>query len=462
MSDLRKMSAILVLGVLAPVLDSTIVNVALGTLARDLGAPVATIQWVVTGYLLALAMAIPVTGWAVARYGGKRVWLFSLALFLAGSALCGLAWNVGSLIAFRVLQGAAGGLMIPVMQTLLMQAAGGRPLGRLLATVSLPALVGPVLGPVVGGLIVGHLSWRWIFYVNVPVCVAALALAWWYLPGTAGRGGSRLDGVGLALLSPGLAALVYGLAQAAGTGGFGQARALVPLAAGGALVAGFGVHALRTTVEPAVDLRLFRYRSFAAASALMFLSGLALYGAMLLLPLYYQQVRGAGVVAAGLLLAPQGVGSLAVRVPLGRLIDRLGPRPVILGCLGLTALGTVAFTGAGPGTSELLLAASLVVRGAGLGGATVAVMAAAFQGLDRMEIPHASSATRIAQQLGGSFGAAVLAVILQRELGRSGGAATGFGAAFWWTLGFTLLAFVPALALPFRPALSLPSPAKSG
>ncbi|MFL6072648.1 MAG: MDR family MFS transporter [Mycobacteriales bacterium] len=448
-----KLIAVLVVGVMAPVLDSTIVNVALRTLGRDLNAPVSTIQWVVTAYLLALGMAIPLTGWSVARFGAKRMWMVSLALFLVGSALCGLAWNVGALIAFRVVQGVGGGLMIPIMQTLLVEAAGGQALGRLMATVAMPALVGPILGPVVGGLIVDDLSWRWIFCVNIPVCLVAMVMAWRGLPATPARGGQRLDVLGLALLSPALATVIYGLSEAGIHHGFGHRAVTVPLAVGAALLAAFVVHALRTTTaEPVVDLRLFRSRAFTGAAGLLFLSGLSLYGAMLLLPLYYQQIRGASVVAAGLLLVPQGVGSLVSRTPLGRLSDRIGPRPVILGCLVLTALGTAGFAVAGAHTNQVLLAAAQFIRGAGLGGATLAVMAAAYQGLDRAEIPHASSATRIAQQVGGSFGAAVLAMILQRQsAGRAGTAAAqaiAFDHAFWWAVGFTILAFLPALLLP--------------
>jgi EmrB/QacA subfamily drug resistance transporter len=448
-----RLIAVLVVGIMAPVLDSTIVNVALRTLGRDLDAPVSTIQWVVTAYLLALGMAIPLTGWSVARFGAKRMWMVSLALFLVGSTLCGLAWNVGALIAFRVVQGVGGGLMIPIMQTLLVEAAAGQALGRLMATVAMPALVGPILGPVVGGLIVDHLSWRWIFCVNIPVCLVALVMAWRGLPATPARGGHRLDVLGLALLSPALAAVIYGLSEAGIHHGFGHPAVTVPLGIGAVLLVAFVAHALRTTAaEPVVDLRLFRSRAFTAAAGLLFLSGLSLYGAMLLLPLYYQQVRGASVVAAGLLLVPQGVGSLASRAPLGRLSDRIGPRPVILGCLGLTALGTAGFAVAGAHTNHVMLAGAQFIRGAGLGGATLAVMAAAFQGLERAEIPHASSATRIAQQVGGSFGAAVLAMILQRQSAARPATVTAqavaFDHAFWWAVGFTVLAFLPALLLP--------------
>src|SRR4051812_559507 len=166
--DLLKLAGILVVGALAPLLDSTIVNVALGTLGRDLHTSLAAVQWVVTAYLLALAMTIPATGWLAGRYGAKRMWLLSLALFLAGSVLCGVAWNAGSLIAFRVVQGVGGGLMLPILQTLLMRAAGGRQVGRLMATITIPALVGPILGPVIGGLIIGRRRQRVGLYHQAP------------------------------------------------------------------------------------------------------------------------------------------------------------------------------------------------------------------------------------------------------------------------------------------------------
>jgi EmrB/QacA subfamily drug resistance transporter len=446
---LLKLAGILVLGALAPLLDSTIVNVALHTLGRELGAPVATIQWVTTGYLLALSMAIPATGWAVRRFGGKRVWLASLALFLAGSVLSGIAWSTASLIAFRVLQGVGGGLMLPVLQTLLLRAAGGRRIGRLMAVVTLPALIGPIFGPVVGGLIVGHLSWRWIFFVNVPIVLLAVALAWRFLPADAPEGGGQLDWPGLLLLSPGLAGLVDGLAQAGERGGFAHPAVLLPLAAAALLLTAFVLRSLRIRA-PLIDLRIFRSRSFGASSALLFLSGLALFGPMLLLPLYYQQVRGETVVAAGLLLAPQGLGSLLARAA-GGLADRIGPRPVVLGGILLTALGTLPFVLAGGRTGYLVLALALVVRGVGLSSANLAVMVGAYQGMPRERIPDASSTTRIMQQLGGSFGAAVLATVLQQQLiahSGAGGQALAFDHAFGWALALTALAAVPALLLP--------------
>ncbi|MFC9688718.1 DHA2 family efflux MFS transporter permease subunit [Kribbella sp. NPDC056951] len=438
-----KLAAVLVLGALAPLLDSTIVNVAIHTLGAQLQAGVATLQWVSTAYLLALAVVIPVTAWASTRFGAKRLWIVALALFLLGSVLSGLAWNAGALIAFRILQGVGAGLMLPTLQTLLMRAADREQLGRLMAVVTVPALVGPILGPAVGGLLVSHLGWRSIFYVNIPICLAAIALAIRVLPADEPAAVRRLDLTGLFLMSSGVAALLYGLTRTGPDGGFAHLDVLVPAIVGTALLIAY---VARKPQQPLIDLNLFRTRSFAASTALLFLTGAALYGAMFLLPLFYQQARGASVVAAGLLLVPQGLGSLLARAA-GGLSDRLGPRPVVLAGVTLTVIGTLPF--AIPGTAYWVLAIGLVVRGAGLSAVNLSVMVGAFRDLRPEQIPDASSMTRIVQQLGGAVGAAALAVILQTWLaGHS--PASAYAGSFAWAIAFTALAAVPALALPRR------------
>jgi EmrB/QacA subfamily drug resistance transporter len=446
---LIKLIVILLMGAIPSLLDTSIVNVAIDALGRDLHASVSVIQWVITGYLLSFAMVIPLSGWALGRFGGRAAWTFSLGMFLAGSVACGAAWNVGSLIAFRVVQGIGGGLMVPLLSTLLLQAAGGRQVGRLMSAVSLPIVVVPIFGPVVSGLIISNTSWRWIFYVNVPLCLAGLVMAWRGLPsGRPAGGGQRLDVTGLLLLPPALVALLYGLAEVSTGGGFGHPGVIIPLAAGAALLAAYAAHALTTVRSPLVDLRLLRVRSFSAASSLLFLAGLSIYGANLLLPLYYQSARGDSALAAGLLIIPQGVGSLLPRTLAGKLTDKVGARPVVLAGIALAALGTVPFALAGAHPDDVLLGAALVVRGAGLGAATIAVMAGAFAGLDRGQVPSASSVTRIVQFLGGSFGAAVLvAVILGGQVAGNAGLAAAFDTTFWWCVGFTALALVPALFL---------------
>src|SRR5436305_13611131 len=167
--EVKIVAGVVVLGVVMSILATTIVNVALDTLSRDLHSPLSTIQWVSAGYLLALAMVIPLTGWLSERFGSRRIWMLSVAVFGIGSALCGLAWSAGSLIFFRVLQGFGGGMIMPVGMSLLAQTAGPTRVGRVMSVVGVPMLLGPILGPVIGGLIVSNVSWRWIFYVNVPI-----------------------------------------------------------------------------------------------------------------------------------------------------------------------------------------------------------------------------------------------------------------------------------------------------
>jgi EmrB/QacA subfamily drug resistance transporter len=346
--------------------------------------------------------------------------------------------------------------MMPLLITILVQAAGPGRLGRMMSIASLPVVVVPALGPVVGGLIVTDLSWRWIFYVNVPICLAAIGLAWRWMRPIASTGERHpFDIVGLLCLSPGLALVFYGLAQVSGPSGFASVAVVVPIAAGVVFLAAFGVHAARRHEGPLVNIRVLRIPSFAAAAGVFLLSGLSLYGPLLLLGLYYQDVQGKSALITGLLLAPQGIGTLLPRTLAGKLTDRVGPRLVVIPGLTLTVAGTLAFALAGSAPSDWLLSASLIVRGAGLGAVTIAVMAGAFQGVPHQDVPDASTMMRIVQQVGGSFGAAVLAVILAGQLASHAGLTAAvrvaaFDTSFWWAIGFTVLALAPAVLLPTR------------
>ena len=431
------------------ILDTTIVNVALSTLGSDLHASLASIQWVITGYMLSLAAVIPITGWAARRYGAKASTSLSLVLFTAGSMLCGLADSVGELTLFRVFQGIGGGMLLPIGQLMMANAAGPQRMGRVMSVVAIPAMLAPIFGPLLGGVIVDNFSWRWIFYVNVPVGIVAFVAALRILPHGGRSDAGRLDVLGLALMSTGLPLLTYGLAEIGATGHFLIPRVVVPLVLGIALIVAFVFHALRVP-KPLLDLHLYRRATFAAASACMFLLGGALFGGLVLLPLYWQEVRGESVAMTGLLTAPMGIGMVLVMPLAGRLTDRFGGGPLALMGVTITTLATIPFAMIGAGTSILALSIAMIVRGMGVGFAFIPAMTAAYASLKRPELPDATPQLNVIQRVGGSIGTAVLAVVLQRALAGAvspAELASGFGTAFWWATGITAIAVIPCIFL---------------
>jgi EmrB/QacA subfamily drug resistance transporter len=444
-----RISAVVIVGSIMSILDTTIVNVALDTLGRDLHATIAQIQWVVTGYMLALAAVIPVSGWAARRFGPKHVYLVSLVVFTAGSALCGLATSTNELIAFRVLQGAGGGMILPIGQLMMAEAAGPKRMGRVMSIVAVPAMLAPILGPTIGGLIVDNMSWRWIFYVNVPIGAVAVISAIKVLPNVKSGDAGRLDAVGLGMMALGLPLLIYGLAEIASTGTIVSTKVIGPCLIGLALIAAFIVHGLRID-HPLLDLRLYRKPTFSSASIAMFCLGAALFGGMILLPYYWQQIRFESVAATGLLTAPQGLGA-AIMMPLaGKLTDRMGGGPLALTGVIVTTLATIPFALIGAHTSILGLSIVMFIRGMGIGLAFMPAMAAAFAALERSELSDATPQLNILQRVGGSIGTAVLAVVLQRALvgvHTLDGAAAAYGTAFWAATGITALAIIPCIVL---------------
>jgi EmrB/QacA subfamily drug resistance transporter len=444
-----RISAVVIVGSIMSILDTTIVNVALDTLGRELHSTIANIQWVVTGYMLALAAVIPVTGWAARRYGAKPVYIVSLVLFVAGSALCGLATSASELVVFRVLQGIGGGMILPVGQLMMAEAAGPKRMGRVMSIVAVPAMLAPILGPTIGGLILDNTTWRWIFYVNLPIGLVAVVAAVRVLPTVARQRTENLDFVGLALMATGLPLITYGLAEIGVTGGFTSVKVIVPILLGLTLVTVFVLHALRVP-RPLLNVRLYRKPTFSSASVAMFCVGAALFGGMILLPLYWQSVRHEDVVVTGLLTAPQGLGA-ALAMPIsGRLTDRFGGGPLALFGVCVCALATIPFGLIGAHTSIVWLSVAMVVRGVGIGFAFMPAMAAAFAALDRSELSDATPQLNVLQRVGGSIGTAVLAVVLQRALVGAhslNDTASAYGTAFWVAAGLTALAIVPCVIL---------------
>ncbi len=447
--SMRVLVGALVLGALAPILDTTMLAIAVHALVVDLHTDVATIQWVSTAYLLALVVTIPLCGWLDARLGGRRLWLAALVVFAAGSVLCAVSWNPLSLILFRTLQGAGAGVLMTSMQTIAVRAVGEGSVAGVTAALGVPIALGPLLGPILGGALLQWADWRWMFIVNVPLCVVAAVAAIRVLPDDAAGPGAAappLDRLGLALLAPGIALAFYGLAELAGGGA--SAFVLV-VAVGVALIVAFGLRAVRIGERALVDVRLLRLRSVATSTAASVVAGGAIMGTMFLLPLYWQTVRGDDALTAALLLIPQAVGAFVPRFFVGGFIERYGPRAVATAAFALIAVATVPFAFVTAGTDQVLLAVVLFVRGLGLGAVLVPIMSSAYRGLRREEFAHASMLTRGSQQLGGAVGVAAAAVILQAGLAGAP-PAEALHPAFWAMAAVTAVGLVCVRLLPGR------------
>jgi EmrB/QacA subfamily drug resistance transporter len=463
-------AGVVILGMIMSILDTTIVNVALHTLGHDLHSPISQIQWVITGYLLALAAVIPVTGWAARRFGARQVYLSSLVLFTVGSALCAVSNSTTTLVLCRVLQGAGGGMIMPVAQLIMAQVAGPKRMGRVMGVVSMPAMLAPIMGPVLGGVILEHLHWSWIFLVNVPIGALAFFLGWRLVPHTDSGEAGRLDVVGLGLLSTGSTAIVYGLSELGSGAGVGSAKVLLPVIIGVALGAAFCFHALRTE-RPLLDVRLYSNRVFAGASFTTFGVGAALFGAMILVPLYYQEVRGQSVISTGLLCGPQGIGALVAMPLAGRLTERFGGGRIALVGVSLLAVSTIPFAFIGPSTSIVAISLVLVVRGVSIGMSFMPAMTAAFTSMRPDQLSDATPQINVLMRLGGAIGTAILAVVLQRaEVGTARTPvelAGAFQAAYWAALGIALLSLIPCVMLlraerPQRRALAKSAAGEAG
>ncbi|GAA2455316.1 MFS transporter [Actinomadura vinacea] len=465
---------VLVLGSIMVTLDMTVVNVAIARLSEDFDAPLATIQWVATGYSLALGAVIPLSAWAVGRFGARPLYLGAIGLFAAGSVLAGLAWNIESLIAFRVVQGLAGGLVMPVGMTILIRAADPDRLGRLMSTLGLAILVGPLAGPVLGGWLIDEVSWRWMFYVNLPIGAVVVALASRIFPRDGARDPRPLDLPGLLMLSPGLAALIYGVTSGGERGDFAEPGALVPLVAGGVLILAFVGRAL-TARHPLLDLRPFRDRAFAAATGTMTLFAIGYFGSMLLLPLYFQVVRGESATMAGLLGVPLALASGTVMQFAGRLADKVSPGRTVPVSIAVSATGFGLFVlQLSADASYWGLGGALLLVGAGGGSTMMPLMTAATRRMPHDQAPAASTTLNLINTTVGAVGTAVASVLLSAAMaarvpvaGEGGlqalqrlspdareavapGLADAFQHTYVWAVLFMALALLAALFLPRR------------
>ena len=399
-----------VAGLFMDLMDATIVNVALPTLGRDFAASTDALEWVVTGYLISLAIWIPASGWISDRFGSKRTFAFALTMFTAGSALCGLAWSAGSLIAFRMLQGVGGGMMTPVGTAMLFRAFPPAERARASAIVAVPTAFAPALGPVLGGWMVDNASWRWIFYVNVPFGLATLVFALLFLREHKEPGAGRFDVWGFLCSGGGLALALYALSQAPAHGWTSTpvlVCGLFGIAAFGILV----VIELRRP-DPMLHLRLFGDRMFRYANLSMFMVYAVLLGMLFLLPLFLQELRGLSALESGLTTFPQALGMLLMVPVASRLYPRVGPRRMLMiALIGITVTSTL-FLLVDFGTNLWWIRAIMFLRGVSMSFAIVASQAAAFSSIRPEETGRASSLFNTNRQIAASIGVAALATVL--------------------------------------------------
>ncbi|MGV0835431.1 DHA2 family efflux MFS transporter permease subunit [Mycolicibacterium thermoresistibile] len=418
---LLRIAGVCVLASVMAILDATVVTVAQRTFIAEFHSTQAVVAWTMTGYTLALATVIPVAGWAADRFGTKRLFMGSVLAFTLGSLLCALAPNITLLVAFRVVQGLGGGMLMPLTFTILTREAGPKRLGRLMAVLGIPMLLGPMGGPILGGWLIDAFSWEWIFLINLPIGALALVLATVIFPRDRPQRSETFDFIGMLLLSPGLATFLYGASSLPAHGTVTARQVWIPATVGLALIALFVFHALFRAEHPLIDLRLFKNRVMSFANATMFLFAVAFFGAGLLFPSYFQQLLGHSPLQSGLHLIPQGLGAVLTMPIAGRLVDTRGPGRVVL--VGITVIacgmGIFAYGVSQQVSYSPVLLIGLTVMGMGMGCTMMPVSAAAVQTLQPHQVARGATLINVNQQVAGSIGTALMSVIITSEFNRS-------------------------------------------
>ncbi|WP_371596914.1 MDR family MFS transporter [Streptomyces sp. NBC_00564] len=439
-------SVVYVAAVFLNVMDTTIVNVALPSVGRAFSVPSTSVDAVSISYLVSLAVFIPASGWLGDRFGGKRILLTALAVFTLGSALSGLATSLGELIAFRLLQGAGGGMLVPVGMAMMLRSFPPGERVRVFAVLSMANAVAPTIGPSLGGLLVTELSWRWVFFVNVPVGCAALVFGALLLRNSVQEEPGRFDLLGFLLAAAGLGLAMYGLSQGPDLGWTAR-PVLVGLVVGAALLGVLVVVELRSRA-PLIDIRLFQDRLFRSGSVVMALESVAFLGVIYMVSLYLQDGRGLSPLASGLSILPQALGVMTGSQVASRLLyRRLGPRRhLVVGVLGssLSMALLAVLSVQGPLWQVWV---TLYLVGFGVGQVFVATQAASFATVSAAASGRAATLFNAGRRLGGAVGIAVAttALVLVGVDSPADGQSAGDGAAY--RVGFLVAAAVNLLAL---------------
>ncbi len=433
-------SAVFVAAMFLNIMDGTVVNVALPTLSRYFAVPVGSVSGVVTAYLVTLAVAMPASGWIGDRFGGRNVLLAAITVFTAASALCGLATSLPELVAFRALQGFGGGTLIPVGMTMITRTFP--PAERIKANQILivPTLLAPALGPVIGGALVSGLSWRWIFYINLPVGAAAMLTGLLFLPGGTEHRPGRFDLRGFTLAAAGLPLFMYALSVGAGSG-WGSPLVLATGVTGIVLLAAFAAVELRVA-EPLLRLRIYRDRLFRITSLQLTAASSGFMGTLFLVPLLLQNGLGFSAIHSGLSTFTEALGGMAGVQVTTRLYKRTGPRRLMTAGMCGTVITIGAMSLAGPGDASWLIPLLMFGTGCCFGFAMAPAQAANMATISAAQTGHASTLLNTVRQAGGAFGVALLGTVI-------GAVGAGPGDLAGYRLAFVAAASLMAIGVAF-------------
>ena len=438
------------------ILDSTVLNVALPKFQQEFASPLSVVQWTFTGYTLALSAVIPLAGWMMDKFGARRIFLATIVLFTLGSALCAMAQTVEQLIAFRILQGLGGGMVAPIGMAMIYRLAPPHKIGAVMGVLGIPILIAPALGPVLSGWLIDYASWHWIFLINLPIGLVAVAIGWRYLPDLPRSHAPRLDILGMILAPAAFSMLAFGIGEGAD---WKSPLALIVLTIGAAALIGLMVTELRHE-QPLLELRVFKIPDFTRGILLQWLVQFALFGIMILFPVYLQTVRGYSPLDTGLIMLAQAVGAMLFTPIGGRLFDKVGARPLAL--IGLTAISAALFwlSKVSPYSELIMLLLPLFMIGCGMGLIMMAINTYVLNSAPRDLVGRVTSLTTATQHIVTSLAVAGLTGFLAFRTNESNvsveweGIAAAYSDTFLLTSVMTAAGIALSLTLR-RPRLAL-------